>query len=154
MRRGDVMKDDSGSYAVFTEQGSSASHMTAAKVLFVISSLPEYVGQASEHGRRAKVIGITRIRVPSYLDSCTAIPPPKNMARNSRPSSTTRKTGVRTPVSKIAVGATIRKGLGRKVLGESSKMGMFIHAPRKGLVSLRLCGRVSKEVQSEPARDK
>ena len=31
--RGDVVKDDSGSYAVFTEQGSSASQMTAAKVM-------------------------------------------------------------------------------------------------------------------------
>ena len=29
--RGDVVKDDSGAYAVFTEQGSSASQMTAAK---------------------------------------------------------------------------------------------------------------------------
>ena len=29
--RGDVVKDDSVSYAVFTEQGSSASQMTAAK---------------------------------------------------------------------------------------------------------------------------
>ena len=28
--RGDTVKDDSGSYAVFTEQGSSASQMTAA----------------------------------------------------------------------------------------------------------------------------
>ena len=28
---GDIVKDDSGSYAVFTEQGSSASQMTAAK---------------------------------------------------------------------------------------------------------------------------
>ena len=27
--RGDIVKDDSGSYAVFTEQGSSASQMTA-----------------------------------------------------------------------------------------------------------------------------
>ena len=27
------MKDDSGSYAAFTEQGSSASQMTAAKVM-------------------------------------------------------------------------------------------------------------------------
>ena len=35
--RGVVVKDDSWSYAVFTEQGSSASHMTAAKVLHVIS---------------------------------------------------------------------------------------------------------------------
>ena len=34
------MKDDSGSYAVFTEQGSSASQMTAAKVMDIISRLP------------------------------------------------------------------------------------------------------------------
>ena len=31
--RGEIVKDDSGSYAVFTEQGSSASQMTAAKVI-------------------------------------------------------------------------------------------------------------------------
>ena len=31
--RGDIVKDDSGSYAVFTERGSSASQMTAAKVI-------------------------------------------------------------------------------------------------------------------------
>ena len=29
--RDDIVKDDSGSYAVLTEQGSSASQMTAAK---------------------------------------------------------------------------------------------------------------------------
>ena len=37
--RGDVVKNDTGSYAVFTRQGSSASQMTAAKVLDVIVSL-------------------------------------------------------------------------------------------------------------------
>ena len=42
------MKDDSGSYAMFTEQGSSASQMTAAKVLDVISRLPGCAGQASD----------------------------------------------------------------------------------------------------------
>ena len=31
------MNDDSGAHAVFTEQGSSASHMTAAKVTDVIA---------------------------------------------------------------------------------------------------------------------
>ena len=31
--RGDMAKDDSGAYAAFTEQGSSASQMTAAKVM-------------------------------------------------------------------------------------------------------------------------
>ena len=35
--RGVVEKDDSGSYAVFTEQGSSASQMTAAKIMDIIS---------------------------------------------------------------------------------------------------------------------
>ena len=35
--RGDFVKDYSGSYAVFTEQGSSASQMTAAKVMDIIS---------------------------------------------------------------------------------------------------------------------
>ena len=33
--RGDIVKDDSGNFSVFTEQGVSASHMTAAKVLDV-----------------------------------------------------------------------------------------------------------------------
>ena len=44
--RGDFVKDDSGSYAVFTEQGSSASQMTAAKVMDIISRLPGCAGQA------------------------------------------------------------------------------------------------------------
>ena len=38
--RGDIVKDNSGSYAVFTEQGSSASQMTAAKIMDIISILP------------------------------------------------------------------------------------------------------------------
>ena len=39
VRRGDFVEDDSGSYAVFTEQGSSASQMTAAKIMDIISRL-------------------------------------------------------------------------------------------------------------------
>ena len=46
--RGDFVKDDSGSYAVFTEQGSSASQMTAAKVMDIISRLPGCAGQAAD----------------------------------------------------------------------------------------------------------
>ena len=44
--RGDLVKDDSGSYAVLTEQGSSASQMTAAKVMDIISRLPGCDGEA------------------------------------------------------------------------------------------------------------
>ena len=46
--RGDMVKDDSGSYAVFNEQGSSASQMTAAKVMDIISRLPGCSGQAAD----------------------------------------------------------------------------------------------------------
>ena len=46
--RGDIVKDDSGSYAVFTEQGSSASQMTAATVMDIISRLPGCAGQAAD----------------------------------------------------------------------------------------------------------
>ena len=46
--RGDIVKDDSGSYAVFTEQGSSASQMTAAKIMDIISRLPGCDGLAAD----------------------------------------------------------------------------------------------------------
>ena len=46
--RDDIVKDDSGSYEVFTEQGSSASQMTAAKVMDIISRLPGCAGQAAD----------------------------------------------------------------------------------------------------------
>ena len=45
--RGDIVKDDSGSYAVINERGSSASQMTAAKVMDIISRLPGCDGTSS-----------------------------------------------------------------------------------------------------------
>ena len=46
--RGEIVKDDSGAYAVFTEQGSSASRMTAAKIMDVIARLQGCDGQAAD----------------------------------------------------------------------------------------------------------
>ena len=46
--RGDIVKDDSGSYAVFTEQGSAASQMTAAKIINIISRLRGCAGPAAD----------------------------------------------------------------------------------------------------------
>ena len=43
-----LCKENSGSYAVFTEQGSSASQMTAAKIMDIISRLPGCDGQAAD----------------------------------------------------------------------------------------------------------
>ena len=46
--RGDTVKDDSGSCAECTEQGSSASQMTAAKVVDVIARIPGSTGQGAD----------------------------------------------------------------------------------------------------------
>ena len=46
--RDDIVKDDSGSYAVFTEQRSSASQTAAATVMDIISRLPGCAGQAAD----------------------------------------------------------------------------------------------------------
>ena len=45
---GTFVKDDSGAYAAFTEQGSSASHMNAAKIMYVIARSPSCDGQAAD----------------------------------------------------------------------------------------------------------
>ena len=45
--RSDIVKDNSGSYAVFTEQGSSAFQMTTVKIMDIISRLPGCDGQAA-----------------------------------------------------------------------------------------------------------
>ena len=46
--RGDIVKDNSRSYAVFFEPRSSASQMTAAKIMDIISRLPGCDGQAAD----------------------------------------------------------------------------------------------------------
>ena len=69
----EVVKDDSGSYAVLTEQGSSASQMTAAKVMDIISRIPGCAGQAADavsaytqvkNGRCSKIIEIPKSECP------------------------------------------------------------------------------------------
>ena len=78
--RGDIVKDDSGSYTVFTEQGSSASQLTAAKVMDIISRLPGCAGQGADavsaytqvHMEDApKLLKIPKIGMSRHLDSST-----------------------------------------------------------------------------------
>ena len=78
--RGDIVKDNSVSYAVFTEQGSSASQMTAAKIMDIISRLPGCDGQAADAVSAYtqvkmedayKIIEISKIGVSRHLDSST-----------------------------------------------------------------------------------
>ena len=78
--RGDIVKDDSGSYAVFTEQGSSASQMTVVTIMGIISRLPGCDGQVADavsaytqvkNGRCSKIIENSKIGMSRHLDSST-----------------------------------------------------------------------------------
>ena len=46
--RGDLTKDEDGHYAVFTEQGTSASQMSATKFIDVIARVPGNAGEDSD----------------------------------------------------------------------------------------------------------
>ena len=48
MLRTDIVKDNSGAYAAFTERGSSASQVMAATVMDVIARLPDCARQAAD----------------------------------------------------------------------------------------------------------
>ena len=84
--RGDIVKDTSGSNAVFTEQGSSASQMTAQDH-GCISRLPGCMDKQqtqyrfipkSENGRCSQIIENSQIGVSRHLDSSTTTKWPKS----------------------------------------------------------------------------
>ena len=93
--RGDIVKDDSGSHAVFIEQGSSASRMTAAKVMDIKSRLPGCAGQAADagsaftkgkNGRCSKIVENFKIGMSRHMDTSTTTPMAKIMVQYGRPS--------------------------------------------------------------------
>ena len=93
--RGDIVKDDSGSCAVFTEQRSSASQMTAAKVMDIISRLPGCDGQAADavsaftqvkNGGCTQINENSKIGTSRHLDSSTTTQMAEIMVQCGRPS--------------------------------------------------------------------
>ena len=94
--RGDIVKDNSGSYAVFTEQGSSASQMTAAKIMHGYhlqiarlrwTSSRRSIGlHPSKNGRCSQIIENSKIGVSRHLDSSTTTQMAKIMVQYGRPS--------------------------------------------------------------------
>ena len=94
MLRGDIVKDNSGSYAVFPEQGSSASQMTAAKIMDIISRLPGCDGEAADAVSAKtqvkmddahKLLKNSKIGVSRHLDSSTTTQMAKIMVQYGRP---------------------------------------------------------------------
>ena len=88
------MKDDSGSYAVFTAQGSSASQMTAAKVMDIIFRLPgaqdkhrtQYLLVSGQNGRCSEIIENSKIGLSRHVDRPTTTQMAKIMVQYGRSS--------------------------------------------------------------------
>ena len=87
----DMVKDDSGSYAVITEQWSSTFQMTAAKIMDIISRLPDCDGQTTDaisaytqakNGRCSQIFENSQIGV--HLDSSTTTQMAKIMVHHGR----------------------------------------------------------------------
>ena len=93
--RGDIVKDDSGSCAVFTEHGSSASQITAAKVVDIkikttgmrrTSSRCSISQHPGQNGRCTNVIENSKARMPGYLDTSTKAQMAQIMVQQKRSS--------------------------------------------------------------------
>ena len=64
--RGDQVRDETGYYAVFSEQGSSASHMAAGKFLDAISHFPGMSGSDSDAvGAYTQAVSYTHLTLPT-----------------------------------------------------------------------------------------
>ena len=112
----DIVKDDSGSYAVFTEQGSSASQMRAAKVMDIISRLPGCAGQAADAvpaytqikmEDAPRLLKITKSECSYILDWSTTTQMAQIIVQYGRPSRSSRKESVRSPFGRTIMGKAI-----------------------------------------------
>ena len=115
--RGDIVKDDSGSYAVFTRLGSSASQMTGAKVMDIIARPPGCAGQAADavsvHTQvkmeDAPTFENSKVRMSRYLDMSTETQMAQIMVQYGRPSCSSWKKSVRSSFGRTIMGKAIRE---------------------------------------------
>ena len=117
--RGDIVKDGSGAYAVFTEQGSSASHMTAAKVMDVFARQPDCDGHAADavsvytqvkNRRRSEIDENSKARMSRHMDtSSTTNGPNRGQTLKNQLFLWTEICMVTSPTCRITVGKTIWK---------------------------------------------
>ena len=86
--RGDIVKEDSRAHAVFTELGSSAFQMIAAKVMDVIAGLPDCDGQAADsvsaytQGGRSQMAQNSKVRMSRCLDTSSTTQMAKIMEKH------------------------------------------------------------------------
>ena len=144
MLRGDIVKDDSGSYAVFTAQGSSASQMTAAKVMDIISRLPECDGQAADAVSAytqvkmedaPKLLKIPKIGVSRHRHKW-----PKSWSSMEDPVVPLERNLYGHPLAGLLWERQFEKILLQHGVGESFQLRMFIRTPWKRVILICVCG--------------
>ena len=146
---GDIVKDDSGSYAVFTEQASSASQMTAAKVMDILSKLPGCAGQAADavSAPRSK----WKMHQRYYKNPQSECPDiwirlpkhkwPKSWPSMEDPVCSSRAESVRSSFGRTFMGKAIRERSIQNTVGKKFRIGMFIRQRRKRTTFICVCGR-------------
>ena len=126
------MKDDPGAYAVFTEQGSSASQMTAAKVMDVIARLPDCDGQAADavsaytHRKMEDAPTLQKnqsqnVQTYGYVFHHTNV---EILGKHGRSRGTSRTKCAWLPLTRIFTEKSIRGSSVGTLIGKSTKLGM------------------------------
>ena len=136
-----------GFYAVFTEQGSLASPMTAANVMDIISRLPGCTGHASD-----AVSAYTQVKMedahklwkfpnrmcPDILDSSTTIQMAKIMVQYGRCSRSSWKESVWSSFGRTFMEKAIWEDPFEAWLGENSKLSLCTSWKR--IILICVCG--------------
>ena len=136
--RGDNVKDDSGSYAVFTEQGSSASQMTAAKIMDVISRLAGCARQAADAESAytqvkvedaSKLLKISRSECPYNWIRLPRHKWPKSWSSMEDPVVPLARNLYGHPLTKLLMVNAIRESSIKTWLGKGFQLGMLSRTP-------------------------
>ena len=147
--RGDIVKDNSGSYAVFTEQGSSASQMTAAKIMDIISRLPGCDGQAADAVSAKtqvkmedahKLLKIPKSECPDIWIRLPRHKWPKSWSSIEDPVVPLERNLYGHPLAGLLWERQFEKILFQHGLGEGFQLRMFIRTPSPRVVLICVCG--------------
>ena len=91
--RGDKVRDETGYFAVFTEQGASASQMSAAKFLDAIARMPRMSGQAADAVKAYTQVSLHHAhhllglpKVPGHMDNFSKVTTTTSVGNRCGPS--------------------------------------------------------------------
>ena len=148
---GDVVKDNLGSYAIFIQQGSPASQMTAAKVMDIISRLLGCDGQAvdaasaytqveNSHGLFNILTNCSKSECPDIWIRLPRHKWPKSWSSMEYPVVPSWAESVWSSSGRTIVGETIWEDLIEVWLGENSKLGISLRTSWKRIILISICG--------------